>query len=98
MPTNPIPEPLQSLLRTTFDVDLFWHSFPDLIHSALASDAQQAALFKQQFASAIIEGTISPGQYYELTNHRFESEEDLHSWLRKLWREIYGDEPIPGDE
>jgi hypothetical protein len=93
-----IPEPLRSLLGYAFDVELFWHSFPSLLLAELQRDPAQARLFKQQFADAIVRETISPEQYRELTHDEYETAEKLNSWLRRLWVEIYGDEPIPGDD
>ena len=97
-PNQPLPEPLATMLSTYFDVELFWHSFHEGIQTVLAQDPNRAALFKRQFADAIINNRISTEQYRRLTNQRFETDQDLRMWLRSLWAEIYGQEPIPGDD
>ena len=92
-----LPEPLRTILATYFDAGLFWHSFPSALKAFLAADPAQAARFKEQYAAAITRGTLSPEEYRRLTNQAFGSDRELYSWLYKLWAEIYGNEPVPGD-
>ncbi len=92
-----IAEPLRSTLRGYFNIDMFWHSFPCDLQEHLAMDAADAARFKQQFAAAIVKGSLSVAQYKQLTGQDFDNEGALYAWLYKLWSEIYGDESIPGD-
>jgi hypothetical protein len=63
-----------------------------------ALDAAHAARFKAQFAAAIVEGSLSAAQYQQLTGQHFDNDGALYAWLYKLWKEIYGDEPVPGDD
>ena len=97
-PEPPLPEPLRTALSSYFDVELFWHGFPADLKAFLAADPARAALFKAQFAEAITQGTLSLAGYRKLTNHAFGNVGELYAWLFRLWAEIYGDEPIPGDE
>jgi hypothetical protein len=96
MTNQPVPEPLATTLSTYFDVELFWHSFPELLQKFLASDLEVAKIFKQQFIEAITKDTVSAEQYYRLTGHKFANDVQLIGWLHKLWIEIYGDEILPG--
>jgi hypothetical protein len=93
-----IAEPLRSILQGYFNVEMFWHSFPKDLLAYLAQDAELAARFKAQFAAAIVEGTLSAAQYQKLTDQSFDNEGALYAWLYKLWAEIYGEEPVPGDD
>jgi hypothetical protein len=93
-----LPEPLRTVISTCFDIELFWHSFPSGVHEYLAGDAAKAQLFKEQFAEAILNSTMTVDQYRRLTGKALASDRELSRWLRQLWGEIYGEEPIPGDD
>jgi len=93
-----LPEPLRSIISAYFDVELFWHSFPSDLQAYLAANPIPATRFKEQFAAAITGRTIAPDEYHALTNQKFGNEGELYSWLYQLWAEIYGDEPLPGDD
>ena len=56
-----------------------------------------AKSFKEQFSNAILQSSITPEIYEELTGEDFDTQEDLTNWLRELWSEIFDDEPIPSD-
>lgn len=96
--TDAVEEPLRSILQGYFNVEMFWHSFPKDLLAYLALDPGLAARFKAQFAAAIVDGTLSVAQYQKLTGQSFDNEGALYAWLYKLWAEIYGDEPVPGDD
>lgn len=93
-----LPEPLSQVLKTYFDVELFWHSFHQGMKDYQKNFPAEAAEFKKQFAEAIAKNTLSPKEYQRLTNHSFKTQQELNSHLRSLWEELYGQEPIPGDE
>lgn len=98
-PEAEIPEPLRELLKSCFNVELFWDYFPQTLGETLAFlGPEKAALFKQQFAHAIARETISLDQYRKLTNQGFKTEVELNFWLRDRWVDIYDDDPIPGDD
>ncbi len=93
-----IPEPLRSMLKSHFHVELFWTHWHEDIQASLSSDPKMAADFREQFAELIVEGKMPPEQYAEITNDDYSDAADLNTWFRELWVEIYGDVPIPGDK
>ena|SRR5271157_2837814 len=93
-----IPQPLRYFMKTFFNVEVFGPGWSDRIHRALAMKPEDEAAFRRQFADLIEKGEITPAIYKQLTDHRFDSQQELQKWLYHLWEEIYGDEPIPGEE
>ncbi len=89
-----IPDPLGHLLYHYCQVEA-----PEGIE-ALRDDLRQpqwrerTALFRQQLADAIVNKTITPEQYERLTGLDFDTPEDFNKWLRCLWKELFGDDPI----
>ena len=93
-----VPEPLRYFMKTFFNVEVFGPGWIESIHRALALKPEDAEAFRTQFADLINKNEITPAVYKTLTYHRFDSQEELRKWLYHLWEEIYGDEPIPGEE
>ncbi len=89
-----VPEPLADALRSYCNVDAL-DAIPRLGDFLRRKDrAREAALVRSQLAEAILRRTLSPEQYEELTGHDFDSPDELDRWLRQLWRDLFGDEPI----
>jgi hypothetical protein len=99
MTTEPVPEPLRSYFKTYFHLEGgSGPEWADSIRRSLATNAEQARLFREQFARAIAKETVSLREFRHLTEMDFESPLRLNMHLRDRWEEIYRDEPIPGDE
>jgi hypothetical protein len=99
MDTTEIPEPLRTVLKERFNINLFWTNWDTNVRSFLQLAPGMADAFREQFARAIRDHSISPEQYKELTQDpRHKTPEDLNEWLRDLWVELYDDEPINGEE
>jgi hypothetical protein len=55
----------------------------------------EATLFRNQLAEAILEHTLTPASYKEITgDNEYNTQDELEDWLREMWTEIYGNEPI----
>ena len=98
MSTYNLPEPLQNILRNYCHVELFWAGWHESILAALERNPEMASQFKQQLAEAIVQCEMTPQQLRALTNHEFKDEIAVGLWLTEIWREIYGDEPVPGED
>jgi hypothetical protein len=90
-----IPEPLNHFLKVFFNVEVLGPGWHDRIHRAFAIDPVKASAFRRQFADLIHKNEITPAVYEQLTHHTLDSREELTDWLYHMWKEIYGDEPIP---
>ena len=93
MTTEPVPEPLRTILRRYCNVNAMDEDWPASLIQALHSDDARAALFKDQLSHALLGLNITPAQYEELTDEDFDTQADLTEWLRELWTRIYGSDP-----
>jgi hypothetical protein len=65
----------------------------DLRENRIPKD--EAILFQSQLAEAILENTLTPECYKDITgDNEYNSPEELETWLRDLWKEIYQNEPV----
>ena len=91
---NNIPNPLADFLKSYCNVNAL--SINDLAYDLQNSIKPRIAKkFKEQFANAIMKGTITPKIYEELTGEDFDTQKDLEKRLNELWVQIFDDEPIP---
>ena len=91
-----VPNPLASILERHLNVNAFIKNWPEFIKAELAgrTDPNEANLFRNQLAEAILHKRMTPAQYEKLTGEDFDTPDDLNAWLRELWKELYGDEAI----
>lgn len=96
MTEKPVPELITSVLRRYFQVEVFTSDWQESLKRELNNPKfpDRASQFREQLAEAILHRTITPKQYEELTDEEFDTPEALEEWLRELWRDFYGDEPI----
>ncbi len=83
-----IKEPLRTVLRKYCQVECYDSR---LLREAINSGQgfpYDVELFKSQLREAIDMKLISPGEYEELTEEDFDSQEDLQVWLEELWSEL----------
>jgi hypothetical protein len=99
MTAEQVPEPLKESLRTFFHLE--GGSGPEWgrdLRRVLSANPAREQRFREQLAALIVGQALDEVQYRLLTDHQFDSTNDLYRHLRRRWRDIYGSEPIPGDE
>ncbi len=90
-----IQGPLAKLLRIYCNVNVFdvQQLAKDLREGEL--DRNEAALFQSQLSQAILNHTLTPEVYKGITgDNEYNTQDELEDWLREMWKEIYGNEPI----
>ena len=85
-----VPQPMRDILRRYCNVEA-----PEALSSlkrmlARSESAQRAALFRDQLEQTIREARITPEEYEALTGEDFDSQQELLTWLRQLWEQLYG--------
>jgi hypothetical protein len=88
-------EPLTKIFSLYLNVNAFDSKqlSEDLRENRIPKD--EAILFQRQLAKAILEKTLTPECYKDITgDNEYNSSEELETWLRDLWKEIYQNEPI----
>lgn len=92
--TLPVPEPLADALRSYCNVNAL-DAIPHLRDFLRKAENQnEAALVRRQLADAILKQNLTAQQYEELTDQDFDSQEELTAWLRRLWQQLFDNEPI----
>lgn len=96
MTVSSVPELFASVARRHFHVEVMGSNWQENLRRELdhPGHPERSAQFRQQFAQAILNRTITPAQYEGLTGEEFDTPEDLEAGLRELWRGFYGDEPV----
>ncbi len=96
MSEQPVPNVLAEFLNLYCDVNAM-----DMVYVLRDNLAQKkipeekANLFRQQLAEAINYQTVTPKQYKELTgDNEYNTTEELETWLKELWQELFGDRRI----
>jgi len=91
---NEIPEPLRNILNDYCHVE--WLDEMNELNKDLSSKdwAYNAGLFKTQLRDSINNLSFSLSDYEEVTNHDFDSEDELVNWLKTIWETAFPDEPI----
>lgn len=85
---NKIAEPLRSILRDYYHVEVY---DPDILRMDIGhgeSYPYDSDLIKSQLREAIDLNLISLTEYEELTDEDFDSLEDLHKWLEEIYLEL----------
>jgi hypothetical protein len=88
-------EPLTKIFSLYLDVNAFdvKQLSEDLRENRIPPE--EAKLFREQLAEAILNHTLTPKAYKDITgDNEYNSPEELEAWLRDLWQELYPDEPI----
>jgi hypothetical protein len=88
-------DPLDKILGLYCNVNAFdlRQLSEDLREERIAKN--EAALFKTQLAEAILNHTLTPEAYKKVTSdNEYNTQDELEDWLREMWEEIYGNEPI----
>jgi len=91
MDSQPIPEPLRTVLRNRFNVELFGRDWEENVHQYLCRSTTLAENFRQQFAAMIVNRSVTPEDYFALTNDRYANEDRMYEAMLRLWKELYGD-------
>jgi len=92
---KPVPQPLADALKLYLHINAMTSNWKQKLVAQLNNpgDPTRALQFRHQLAESILHETITPKQYENLTGEDFDSQADLQVWLRKLWEELYGDQP-----
>lgn len=83
-----LKEPLRTVLKKYCHVECY---DPQLIRELITTGEgfpYDVALFKAQLREAIDNKLISTGEYEELTEEDFDSQEELQIWLEEFWSEL----------
>ena len=93
-----IPEPLRSVLEYRFNVEIQGSGWMDSIRSYASLTGEDGRLFRRQFAHAILHQSISPDDYYAVTQDpNYPTAEELDERLREIWDRLYDHAPITED-
>jgi len=97
MPSS-IPEPLRSVLEGRFNVEIQGRDWIDSIRAYAATTGEDGRLFRRQFARAILDQSITPEDYYAVTQDpNYSTAEELYERLREVWAWLYNNAPITED-
>lgn len=91
-----VPELLTDTLHTFFDVNGFGEGWLEDLQSYLNHPRfpDRAKQFKQELAEAILHHTVTPEILEDLTGISYDEQEEVESFLRETWEDLYGDEPV----
>lgn len=93
-----IPEPLRSVLEYRFNIEIQGRGWMDSIRAYAALTGDGGRLFRRQFAHAILHHTLSPDDYYAVTQDpSYSTAEELDERLREIWARLYDGAPITED-
>lgn len=93
-----IPEPLRSILEARFNVEIQGGDWIQTILSYASVTQDGGRLFKRQLAHAILNQSISPDDYYAVTQDpNYPTYEELYERLREVWGWLYKNAPITED-
>lgn len=89
------PQPLAKILGLYLDPNAFdVKELSDNLRENRIPE-EEAKLFREQLAEAILNHTLTPKFYKDITgDNEYNSPEELEAWLRELWQELYPDAPI----
>lgn len=88
---------LEHVLENHCNINWFDDDSPKIIRSYLnrLSLPRHNERFRQELAEAILNHTITPEKYAQLTDDdSVEEPEEVERELRLLWQYIYGEEPV----
>ena len=95
---GPIPEPLRSVLEGRFNVEIQGRDWIDSIRAYAATTGEGGRLFRRQFAHAILHESVSPDDYYAVTQDpNYATAAELYERLREVWARLYGNVPVTED-
>ena len=93
-----IPEPLRSVLESRFNVEIQGRGWIDSIRNYAATTGEGGRLFRRQFAHAILHQSISPEDYYAVTQDpNYPTAAELDERLREVWAWLYDNAPVTED-
>ena len=96
--TDAIPEPLRSVLEARFNVEIQGSGWMNTIRSYAATTGEDGRLFRRQLAHAILHQSISPDDYYAVTQDpNYPTVEELYERLREVWARLYDNAPVTED-
>ena len=90
-----IPEPLRSVLEYRFNVEIQGSGWMDSIRAYASLTGEGGRLFRRQFAQPILRQSISPEDYYAVTQDpNYPTVEELYERLREVWDRLYAHAPV----
>ncbi len=93
---NILPDLLTDVFETYFGANYFiedWERLRDFLNNPTFPD--RATNFREQFASSILNETITPSILEKLTDIECETQKEVNNFLiNDIWKQLYGDEPI----
>jgi hypothetical protein len=93
-----IPEPLRTVLEGRFNVEIQGRDWIDTIRCYAATTGEDGRLFRRQFAHAILHQSISPEDYYAVTQDpNYPTAAELDERLREVWAWLYNNAPVTED-
>ena len=93
-----VPEPLRSILESRFNVEVQGRGWIDFIRNGAAAVGDGGLLFRRQFAHAILHQSISPEEYYAITQDpNYPTAAELDERLREVWARLYDNAPVAED-
>lgn len=93
-----IPEPLRTVLERRFNVEIQGRGWIDSIRAYAATTGEGGRLFRRQFAHAILHESISPDDYYAVTQDpNYPTTAELYERLREVWARLYDHAPVTED-
>jgi len=93
-----IPEPLRTVLEGRFNVEIQGRDWMDSIRSYASTTGEGGRLFRRQFAQAILHESISPEDYYAVTQDpNYPTAAELYERLREIWARLYENAPVTED-
>ena len=94
-----VPDPLAEYLKTYCNVNAM--EMVAMLREDLQTGAikqEDAEMFQQQLAIAIVKERMTPTQYQQLTgDNEYNTIDELNVWLRELWVVLYGEQLQPED-
>ncbi len=93
-----VPEPLRSVLESCFNVEVQGRDWIGSIRNVAARSGEDGRLFRRQFAHAILHQSVSPDDYYAITQDpNYPTVAELDERLREVWARLYDNAPVTED-
>ncbi len=96
MTTQTVPELLGYTLKTHFNVNAMGSDWLEGLQSFLNHPRfpGRAEQFKQELTEAILLHTVTPESLERITGISYDEQEEVESFLRETWQDLYGDELV----
>jgi hypothetical protein len=96
--SDAVPEPLRSILESCFNVEVQGRDWIGYTRNVATSSGDGGRAFRRQFARAILHQSISPDDYYAVTQDpNYPTVAELYERLREVWAWLYDNAPITED-